>query len=161
MIGYFLLNLLLAVLFVALIGEVSLLTILGGMIIGMIIVAMLARGSGKRGYGSRVLTVCRFLVYFIYILIKANIEVAIEIITPRFTMKPRLIRYDVSDLTNAETTTLANAITLTPGTLSADITDDGSTLYIHCMYAEDRDAAVAELDELRCKLMREVFGHDI
>lgn len=161
MISFFLLNLLLAVLFVALIGEVSLLTILGGMIIGLIIVGMVARGSGRRGYATRVLTVFRFLIYFIYILVKANVEVAIEIMTPGFTMKPRLIRYDVSDLTDVETTSLANAITLTPGTLSADITDDGDALYIHCMYAQDRAEAVAGLDQLREKLMREVFGHDI
>ena len=73
-------------------------------------------------------------------------------------MHPRIIRYPVTGLSHTQMTTLASAITLTPGTLSADVDEAGQTLYIHCMYAHDRDAAVADLDELRDRLMREVFG---
>ena len=81
-----------------------------------------------------------------------------EIVTPGLRMTPRIIRYDVADLTPVEVTTLANAITLTPGTLTMDVDERGDTLYIHCMYADDRDAAVAELDDLRRRLMEGVFG---
>lgn len=161
MINKFLLNLFLMAVYVALSGEVTFLSALSGFLIGAFIVTMIGRGTGRGGYAHRVWGVFRFGLYFIYILAKANVEVAREILTPGFSMSPRIIRYPVEGLTPVEVTTLANAISLTPGTLSADITDDGKTLYIHCMYAEDRDEAVAALDELRFWLMREVFDHDL
>lgn len=110
------------------------------------------------GYALRLVNVLRFLVFFLYILVKANLDVAWEIITPGFRMKPRMIRYPVAGLTRAQVTTLANAITLTPGTLSADIDEAGENLYIHAMYAERRGDAIADLDALRHRLLWLVFG---
>lgn len=161
MINKFLLNLFLAVVYVALAGDVSFLSLLTGFIIGLLIVTLVARATGQSSYLKRVLGLVRFGAYFIYILVKANYEVAREVLTPGFTMTPRIVRYSVEGLSDVEITTLANAITLTPGTLSADINDEGTLLYIHCMYAEDRDAAVAAIDELKVWLIREVFDHDV
>jgi len=87
--------------------------------------------------------------------------VAKEVITPGLHMKPRLIRYDVAGMSAAEITTLANAITLTPGTLSADIDDAGETLFIHCMYAADRQSAVDELDDLKLRILVDLFDHPL
>lgn len=161
MINKFLLNLFLAVAYVALTGDVTLLNALGGFLIGMGIVTLMGHAIGQHGYVRRILGLVKFAVYFMYILVKANLIVAWEIITPQFNMTPRIIRYPVDGLTEIEVTTLANAITLTPGTLSADIDDEGKLLYIHCMYADDRQSAVADLDELRHWLLREVFDHDV
>ena len=161
MINKFLLNLFLAVVYVALTGDVSFLSLLTGFIIGLLIVTLIARATGRSSYLKRVLGLVRFGCYFIYILVKANYEVAREVLTPGFSMTPRIIRYPVDGLSPVEITTLANAITLTPGTLSADINDEGTLLYIHSMYAEDRDEAVAALDELKTWLIREVFDHDV
>ena len=161
MINKFLLNLFLAVAYVALTGSIDFLGVMTGFLIGLLIISMIGMADEKGGYIHRVWGLLKFFFYFIYILIKANLQVAREIITPGFTMTPRIIRYPVDGLTPVELTTLANAITLTPGTLSADINEEGTLLYIHCMYAEDRAAAVAELDELRNWLLREVFDHDV
>lgn len=161
MINKFLLNLFLAVVYVGLAGEVTFLSALAGFLIGLFIITLLGHATGRGGYVRRVWGIARFGAYFVFILTKANLQVAREILTPGFSMTPRILRYPVDGLTDVETTTLANAITLTPGTLSADITDDGNTLYIHCMYAQDRDEAIAELDELRCWLLREVFDHEL
>ena len=161
MINKFLLNLFLAAVYVILTGSLSFLNALLGFAIGFFIMAVIDRTTGRAVYVRRVWGMLRFAGYFLWILIKANLEVALEIMTPGFKMTPRIIRYPVDGLTAAEVTTLANAITLTPGTLSADIDDAGQTLYIHCMYAKDREQAVAGLDELRHALLREVFDHDI
>lgn len=161
MINKFLLNLFLMVAYIALSGDVSFLSALAGFIIGLLIVTAISRATGRGGYLRRVWGAFRFGVYFIYILVKANLGVAKEILTPGFSMSPRIIRYPLDGLSEVEITTLANAITLTPGTLSADITDDGRTLYIHAMYAESREEALAELDELKVWLLREVFDHEL
>lgn len=160
MIPSFMLNLLLAVVYVALLGEVAFFDFAIGFVIGFVIVSLINRTRDSVSYPGRCLALLRFAGYFLVILTKANLQVAWEIITPGFTFKPRIVRYPVDDLNDIEITTLANAITLTPGTLSADVDDEGKNLYIHCMYAGDRDAAIAELDALRHRLLREVFDHD-
>jgi len=158
MMGLFLLHLILTAVWLLLTEDVGALNLLLGIFIAWVAVVMYAHATGDRHYTRMLRRVVAFAVYFIFILFKANWQVAREVISPDHGMKPRLLRYDVSGLTHVQVTTLANAITLTPGTLSADIDETGQTLLIHCMYAENREDAIAELDELRDRLMKGVFG---
>lgn len=153
----FLFNLALTLLWMMLNRDTSLLNGILGFVLGAIVVEMGLRASGQGRYISRLWSLLRFACYFLYILVKANLDVAWEIITPGFHMTPRMIRYDVAGLTPIQVTTLANAITLTPGTLSADVNEAGDTLYIHAMYAEKKSDATKDLDELRDKLLKLVF----
>lgn len=131
-----------------------------GFALGAVVGTIAARAANNAPYLGRLGNLARFTAYFLYILVKANLDVAWEIITPHLGMKPRMIRYDVRGLNEVQTTALANAITLTPGTLSSDVDDNGEFLYIHAMYAEKREDAIRDLDELREKLLRLVFGCD-
>lgn len=154
----FLLNLVLAGVWIILNQNASFFHLIMGFLAGAVITHIVAIALSQGNYLGKLWTRFRFVGYFIRILIEANIEVAKEILTPGHSMKPCFIRYDVSDLDPVQTTTLASAITLTPGTLSTDVSDDGNTLYIHAMYAENRDEALAALDELRRRLMEDVFA---
>jgi multicomponent Na+:H+ antiporter subunit E len=160
MINKLLLNLFLAGVYVALAGQVTLLNLLAGLVIGMFVITLMGRAQGQRSYLRRVYGVLRFSIFFFLILIKANIEVAREILTPGFSMTPRILRYPVHGLSPVQITTLANAISLTPGTLSADIDDAGEVLYVHSMYADDRGEAIADLDQIKRWLLREVFDYE-
>lgn len=153
-----LLNIALTLLWMMLTQSSSFLNGILGFTVSAFVVTLAARAGGYGPYLSRLFNIARFGVYFLYILVKANFDVAWEIVTPNLHMKPRIIRYDVRGLTQVQVTTLANAITLTPGTLSADIDDAGGYLFIHAMYAEDRQAAIDELNKLRDRLMWLVFG---
>jgi multicomponent Na+:H+ antiporter subunit E len=158
MIRAFLMNLFLAVVYVALAGRVNALSFLKGFAIGYLLITLYCMTTQKPNYGFKVVKLLRFLIYFIFILTKANLQIAWEIITPGLNQTPRILRYSVEELSEVELTTLANCITLTPGTLVIDVSDDNKWLYIHCMYAKDRASAIAELDELATKLKREVFS---
>ena len=157
----FLFNLALTLLWMMLNRDTTLLNGILGFALGAIVVEMGLRASGKGRYISRLWCLMCFACYFLYILVKANLDVAWEIITPGYSMKPRMIRYDVTGMTDVQVTFLANAITLTPGTLSADINDAGDTLYIHAMYAEKKTDATKDLDELRDKLLKLVFQTNV
>lgn len=157
MIQLFLLNLFLATVYVVLTDDLSALNLLTGFFIGALVVTIYARATDRPSYFGKIGRLLRFSGYFVRILTKANVQVAWEIITPGYTMSPRIIRYPVRDLSAVQITTLANAITLTPGTLTVDVDEPGEYLHIHCMYAADRDDAVAAIDELRDRLVREVF----
>jgi len=158
MISLFMLNVVLAVLWMLLTGNVDIYSLLLGFILGYLAIGLLGRVVGGSSYGVKVWRLLSFAGYFLRILIVANLEVAREVVTPGFSMSPRLIRYSVKGMTPAQITTLAGAITLTPGTLSVDVDEPGESLFVHAMYARDRDAAVRQLDELRDALLREVFG---
>lgn len=156
-----LLNIALTLLWMMLNRDTSFLNGVLGFGLGAVVVELGLRASGKGTYVLQLRDLVRFVCYFLYILVKANLDVAWEIITPGMNMKPRMIRYDVTGLSEMQVTTLANAITLTPGTLSADVNDDGDTLYIHAMYAENKKDATKDLDELRDKLLKLVFQTDV
>lgn len=158
---HILFNIALTLLWMMLNRDTSLLNGILGFALGAIVVELALRAAGRGRYLAPLWGLVRFVAYFLTILVKANLEVAWEVITPGHTMKPRMIRYDVAGLTPVQVTTLANAITLTPGTLSTDISDDGETLYIHAMYAEQKKDATQDLDELRDRLLRLVFQTDI
>lgn len=156
--GFYLTNVFLAVLWMLLWGKFDIYYLVAGFALGYMLLGLVSRTVDGQGYGTKGWKLISFGTYFVRILIKANLQVAREIITPGYGMTPRFIRYDVQGLTPLQVTSLANSITLTPGTLSVDISDDERCLYVHCMYAEDRDAAVRELDELRDRIMKELFG---
>lgn len=160
MLAYFLINVLLAVLWMCMWGLFDVWTMAAGFLFGYLLLGAVSRTwypDGK-GYGSKLFNLVSFGIYFIRILIQANLTVAKEVVTPRFNMTPRFVRYPVKGMTPLQITSLANAITLTPGTLSVDVLDNDEVLLVHCMYAKDRAAAIKDLDELRDRLMTEVFG---
>lgn len=155
-----LLNLFLATLYLFLSGEFSFFNLLTGLVLGALIVILTARArpDGLR-YGRRLWQLLRFGLYFLKILTLSNVTVAKSILWPRrYPLTPRLLHYPVDGLTAVEITTLASAITLTPGTLTADIDEAAQVLVIHAMIASDLPSARADLDELRYRLLTEVFG---
>jgi len=156
--GFYLTNVFLALLWMLLWGVFDIYYLVAGFVLGYLLLGLISRTIEGPGYGTKGWKLLSFAIYFVRTLIKANIQVAHEIVTPGYGMTPRVIRYDVQGLTPGQITSLANTITLTPGTLSVDVGDDHRFLYVHCMYAADRDTAVRELDELRDRLMKEVFG---
>jgi multicomponent Na+:H+ antiporter subunit E len=70
-------------------------------------------------------------------IMKASIAVAKIIIQPKINIKPGLISVPIRVKTYLGITTLANTITLTRGTLTVDVSDDRSTLYVHCIDIDD------------------------
>ena len=129
-----------------------------GFAAGFILISIYDLTTDRSNYIVRLFRFVRFSIYFLKILVKANLEIAWEILTPGLNQKPRILRYQVTHLTALETTVFANCITLTPGTLVVDVTKDGDFLYIHCMYAEDRERSLLEINELDLRLQREVFS---
>jgi multicomponent Na+:H+ antiporter subunit E len=131
---------------------------LGGFVVGAVVVSVYSRATRGERYITNAGRLLRFLAYFGRLLVQSNFRVAWEVLTPKMHQTPRIIRYPIAGMSNIERTTLANAITLTPGSLVVDISPDERWLYIHCMYAQDREAAVHEIDDLWNGLRRGVFA---
>lgn len=75
-----------------------------------------------------------FMADFLWDLTLSNIQIAYDVWTPGDYYSPRLIEVPVEDLTDFQKALLATRITLTPGTLTADLAEDKSILIVHVMY---------------------------
>ena len=132
-------NILLTFVWVALTGNFDFTNFLFGFLLSFGIMWLISRGNGDTRYFTLVLKVISFIGFFFKELIKANIEVAYDVITPRFHMTPGIVRVPLEAKTSMEITLLANLISLTPGTLSLDVSDDQKVLYVHSMYIADKE----------------------
>ena len=71
-----------------------------------------------------------YLPVFFYYVLKANLDVVYRALHPQMPINPGIVKIITNLKTESGITALANSITLTPGTLTVDLTDDGF-LYIH------------------------------
>jgi multicomponent Na+:H+ antiporter subunit E len=89
--------------------------------------------------------VVSFFFFFLWELIKANLHVAYEVVAPKWTMEPGIIKIPLDVKTDLQITFLANLITLTPGTLSLDVSEDKKVLYVHSMYVRDKEKFIRSI----------------
>ena len=136
----FLSNIILTFIWVALTGSFALANFIFGFGLSFFILWLISRSTDitDRKYFVLLPRLFSFILFFIYELIKANIQVAYDVATIKFYMKPGIVSVPLDVKTDLEITLLANLISLTPGTLSLDVSDDKKVLYVHAMYITDK-----------------------
>jgi len=130
-------NMLLALAWMALTGEFDSANFLVGLVVGYFALWLTQGPRRDSPYFHKVPRVIRFSLFFLWELTKANLRVAYDVLTPRHRMSPGIVAIPLDAKTDVEITLLANLITLTPGTLSIDVSPDRRFLYVHAMYIED------------------------
>ena len=108
-------------------------------------------------YLTRFLRFVGFFVFFVWELLVANLRVAYEVLTPGFQMRAAIIAIPLDAESDLEITVLANLITLTPGTLSLDVSADRKTLYIHAMHVDDVEQFRRDIKQRMERRVIEVF----
>ena len=141
----FLLNVLLALAWIALTGQFSPINLVEGFVLGYIMLWFVQRTVGPSGYFSKVRQVLGFAAFFAWELLVANLRVAYSVLAPRGTLRPGIVAIPLDVQSDAEIALLVNLITLTPGTLSLDVSDDRGVLYVHTLYVDDAH-------EFRCQI---------
>jgi multicomponent Na+:H+ antiporter subunit E len=86
-------------------------------------------------------------VYFVVELVVSSIKVAWDVITPRHRAKPGILAVPLDVRSDAAVTVLANLVSLTPGSLSLDVSEDRSTMFVHVMFIENLESVRAEIKE--------------
>ena len=143
----FISNILLALTWAAISGEFTLNNVLLGFIVGLGILLMAQRVTGRSRYFTKVRQVIGFIGFYLWELIIANLRVAYEVMTPGYRIRPGVIAIPLDARTDMEIAMLANLITLTPGTLSLDVSTDRRVLYIHALYVDDIEAVRRNIKE--------------
>jgi multicomponent Na+:H+ antiporter subunit E len=94
------------------------------------------------------------LAYFLAELLLANLRLATDVAVPgRLPATKGIIRVTTAARTPAEVWLVANAISMTPGTLTLEVDAEHHHLYVHTLYAQDRAAFAKQIHALERALL--------
>ncbi len=143
----FVVNLLLALVWCAMTGVFTFPNLLLGFTFGFLVLYSLRRIMPASPYFGRIRQVAGFLLFYVQDVIRANLRVAYDVVTPQLHMRPAIVAVPLDAQTDLEITLVANLVTMTPGTLTLDISADRRTLYVHAMFASDPEAVRREIKD--------------
>ena len=138
-------NIMLAFAWSAMTGSFNFVNVVFGFAIGAVSLSLIREQLGSRVHYKRFYGAISLALTFLWELVKSSVIVAGIVLSPRRKLRPAIIAYPLDVTTDAEITLLANLITLTPGTLSMDVSEDSKTLYVHAIDAPDPEATIADI----------------
>ncbi len=84
---------------------------------------------------------------FIIELVKASVDVTVAVLSNKQKLKPAIVAVPLDLRTDMGITTLANIVSLTPGTTSLHISDDRKTLYVHVLDRESDEDVIRSIKD--------------
>ena len=138
MFAQFILNLFIATLWLLLKDEpkAQFSTFFAGFLIGVFILYVMHRFFGTQFYLRRVWKVIKLILLFIKELILSSYVVLKQVLTPNLQITPGIFTYKTQLKSDWEVTTLALLLTLTPGSVVMEVSEEGNLFYIHAMDME-------------------------
>jgi len=142
-----LLALTLAVGWVTITGAFSLLNLALGVLVAIVVIYLLRHRLARPPSVRRIVAALVLAALFAKELLLSAIGVAWLVLQPdlRARLRPAIIAFPLKLTSDAEITLLANLITLTPGTLTIDVSSDRRRLFIHVLTLDSRESLVAHI----------------
>ncbi len=149
---------LLVVIWLLLVNKVTLNAILFGLLLGTVIPFLTSPYWPQRDKLKNPWMVLEYIGVAFWDILVANVVVArLILFVPYRKLRPAWVAVPL-DLRSPEAiTVLAGTITLTPGTVSADLSSKGHTLLVHCLDAPEPDEVVAEIKHRYERRLKEIF----
>lgn len=146
-----------AVLWAMATGSLTLPSLLMGVFVGGGVLHLVGPVLGDPRYGIRFYKAVALAVFFLWELLASGVRVARYVLRPRLDLTPAVVAVPLELKQEVAIVLLANMVSLTPGTLSIDLAEDRSCLFVHTMYGEDPDAARRAIKEDFERRILEVF----
>ena len=99
----------------------------------------------------------KLVLVVLYDIVKANLEVAVRILGPESRIRPTFVWVPLDIASPQGIAMFASIITMTPGTLSCEVTEDRRWLLVHAFHADDAAAVVADVKSRYEAPLREIF----
>lgn len=131
--------------------------ILLGISLAIVISLLTAPFSPTRTSIRHPLTILVFLGRLLSDILIANLNVARLVLSPTPTLRPGFVVLPLTLKNEFAIAVLANTISLTPGTVSADLSADHSRLLLHCLDVEDETSLVEHIKSRYEVPLRKVF----
>ncbi|PAK56951.1 Na+/H+ antiporter subunit E [Staphylococcus capitis] len=152
----FIVNLLVAIIWLFVTDSYTLNNFVLGFLFGLILVYLLHRVMPGRFYLVRIYRIIVLILTFLSELIKANFDVLKIILKPSITNKPGFFVYETDLKTDWQIVLLSNLITLTPGTVVLGISDNRKKIYIHAIDFSTKEEEVESIKSSLEKVVRKV-----
>lgn len=142
-------NILLTLIWVMITGDMSFANFVFAFSLSYGILWLISRGSDteNRRYFIIIPKILSLFLFFLKELVYANLQVAYEVMTPKNNTVPGIVAVPIDVKTNVEIALLSYLVSLTPGTISIDVSDDRRVLYVHAMYVTDKEKFIKEIKE--------------
>ncbi len=146
---FLLLVILLSLSWAAVTGSFTLMNLLLGGVIGAAATLLIRDRVDRPFILRRLFRAARLALLFFYELILSAWRVAVLVASPNMHSKlhPGIFAYPLTVTTDQQITLLANLITLTPGTLSVDVSEDRTVLFVHAIDLTDKDETIRSIRE--------------
>lgn len=120
-------------------GQFSLPILLLGALVGSVSLFIVRRGLGQPGFLAKLGRILALAALFLRELLMSALRVGVLVLRPdmRRVLRPAMVDFPLSTDRDTEIALLANLITLTPGTLSVDVSADHKILRIHVLEMGD------------------------
>ena len=140
-------------------GELSLVNVIVGAVLAAALLVAFPpnRGRGRFRSGVRPVGVVRLVAYLLGQLVTSNLLVAREILSRRSRVHTGVIAHQIHVSSDLVLTLIANAIALTPGTMTVEATRDPPVLHVHFLLLDDVEEAHRSLARLE-RLVIGAFG---
>jgi len=152
----FILNLFIATLWLLLQDEITpqFTTFLMGFVVGIGILYVMHRFYGTQFYLRRVFSIIKLLWLFNWELLLSSYNVLKQITTPKLNITPGIFTYKTRLNGDWEITALALLLTLTPGSVVMEVSEEGDMFYIHAMDIEQsKDAVIRSIGKFEEAIM--------
>lgn len=137
----------LAMTWAAITGVFSLGNLILGGAIGIVSLWVIRLQIDRPKFLSKAPKIIGLALLFLYELVLSSVKVMALVLSPRMnkTLQPAIVALPLRVKSDMEITLLANLITLTPGTLSVDVAEDRSVLYVHAIVAPDKLGLISDI----------------
>ncbi len=141
------LTVILALVWAAITGNFSVLNLLLGAAISVAALWFVRERVTTPTFFEKFRRVLALILIFFYELAHSATRVALLIMSPNLKkrLKPGIIAFPLTAKSDVEITLLANLITLTPGTLSVDVSADRKFIFVHAMEVPDKKALIRDI----------------
>lgn len=154
----YIIQLLFVAVWLAVSGSISLANIVFGLVVSTLALGLIRHQlPGGDNHWLRLTRVLSLVLLFFKELALSAWKVAVLVTRPRLDVKPGIFAYPLTVTTDFQITLLANLITLTPGTLSVDVSADRKTLYVHAIDCSDIEATKNDIRNGFEKKIMEAF----
>jgi multicomponent K+:H+ antiporter subunit E len=141
-----------------LVNTFSIAQLLFGLLLAVIIPRFTNTFWPERPRVHHPLLLARYLLRVLVDIVTANFQVAYLILGRADRLRPAFVELPLDLTDKFAITVLASTVSLTPGTVSSDVSADRHTLLIHCLDAPDPEAVVAEIKARYEAPLKEIFG---
>lgn len=95
-----------------------------------------------------------FIVFYLQQLVKANLFIAWDILTPRMRINPAFVEVEVFLASDFGILLFSNLVTMTPGSLVVDISENKKSILVHVLYNNNLTETIKEINAIQYRVQR-------